>query len=116
MDANEIIEYYSKQLDFCKSQVFEINCAGKEQYGEQLTETLNELNYEIERIESLLSILDRARIRITKDEPPVWDYTNDNCVVLAHCKAFGWAIIRREVVAAHPDIYTKWTQLPEVTP
>ena len=116
MNANELVEYFEEQLDFCKSQMSEINCAGKEYYGEQLSEIVDELTSDIDRLGSLLSILSHARIRETATEPPTREDADKYNRVLAYDNlSETWLRASPEMIARDPR-FEKWTQLPEVTP
>ena len=104
MDENELIKRYSTDLEHAKGSL-EASNMNKAACKTQIT-----------ILESTLAILNRTRTRDTIKEPPTrkdadnpqeWVMAfRDDCYDVTH-----WVNVKNM-----PDIYTKWTQLPEVTP
>lgn len=68
-----------------------------------------------EAVNEIESALSRSRIRDTATEPPTRKDGDNSGFVLAKCKSIDlWNMVYYYEVAVNPDMYIKWTQLPEV--
>ena len=101
MNANEIMDGLEKEV--------------LKKYGEgHSCQERNVLREAIQLIDENQKALSRCRIRDTATEPPTRkDGDGEDCL-LVFCNSIGWILARRKVAINNPEVYVKWTQLPEV--
>ena len=101
MDANEVIKRLKSKSNYITR-------------GNQPTRDWTTEVTVVERDE-IIRELNRSRIRITKDELPTREDADSKRKVLA-VSLFGWDSVIYHEVVDHPELYTKCTKLPDVTP
>ena len=102
MNANELM------------QVLEIGGAWEDDSGNLHNVPTGEFE---QALSEAIKIIERTRIRETAAEPPTREDADKDGLVLAYDKSEGdWNLEECEEVANNRGLFTKWTQLPEVTP
>lgn len=115
MNTKELIEKTKRQILFEKECLKVLQAVGHSEERQHVTER-------IDYYESLIAVLNRSRIRITKDELPTGeDATFDTSMyekyVLAKDLSYdAWMEVPYKHVEGHSEAYPMWTHVPEVSP